>query len=187
MPHSSQSTHSKRPKAPRKKRIRSILQTRPQSSTPNTEPDLENASLTGAECRILGHLQAIPESQTFIVEIVSHPSRRKIGAMEHMAKKTQKVTTFAPDETVSRITIGEPTLPCSTGSDKTVPKIQSTKPNTRSMRNGRNQNATMNSMRSPRLTRNPRNSTLIAGRNPSRNSNIGSGGGRNQRRNVNLG
>ena len=37
MPHNPQATHFK-PKAPRKKKIRNIPQTRPQSSTPNTKP-----------------------------------------------------------------------------------------------------------------------------------------------------
>lgn len=144
---------------------------------------------------MLGYLQAIPRRQTFTVEIISHTHPRQIGAMEHTAKKTPKVPTCVPDETASRITISQPTLPRSAGSDKTVPKIQSTKPTTRSTRNGRNQNATMmNSIRSLRTTRNPNTgqnpnsrSTIIAGRNPNWNANIGSGGGRNQRRNVNLG
>ena len=143
---------------------------------------------------MLGYLQAIPRRQTFTVEIISHTPPRQIGAMEQTARRTQKVPTSAPDETASRITIDQPTLPRSTGSDKTVPKIQSTKPTTRSTRNSRNQNTTtMNSMRSPRTTRNSSTgqnpnsrSTLIAGRNPSWNANIGSEGGRNQRRNVNL-
>ena len=144
---------------------------------------------------MLGYLQAIPRRQTFTVEIISHTPPRQIGAMEHTPKKTPKVPTSVPDETASRITIDQPTLSRSTGSDKTVPKIQSTKPATRSARNSRNQNApTMNSMRSPRTTRNSNigqnpNSrpTLIAGRNPSWNANVSSGGGRNRRRNANLG
>ncbi|PUU79620.1 hypothetical protein B9Z19DRAFT_1124907 [Tuber borchii] len=119
--------------------------------------------------------------------------------MEHTAKKTQNVPTSAPDETASRITVSEPTLPRRAGLRKTVPTIQSTKPNTRSTRNGRHQNApTVNSMRSPRTTQNPNirqnpnsRQTHIASRNANlnarRNANVGSGGGRSQGLNANLG
>ena len=144
---------------------------------------------------MLGHLQSIPRRQTFTVEIISHTPPRQVGAMERTAKNTQKIPTSTCKETASRITIGEPTLPRRAGLRRTVPVIQSTKLNTRSTRNSRNQNATIiNSRRSPRITRNSNTGqnpnsrpTLIAGRNPSWNANVSSGGGRNRRRNANLG
>lgn len=130
--------------------------------------------LTGVGCRILDHLQAIPRRQTFMVEIISHPPRRQMGEMEHTSKKTQKVGNSTPDETASRITIGEPTLLRRTGSCQTVPKIQGTKRNTRSTGGVRNENvSTMNSIRRQNTTRNPKTTqgsnarqTPIAGRNP---------------------
>ncbi|PUU79621.1 kinase-like domain-containing protein [Tuber borchii] len=151
-PHNSQAGHSIRLKPPRKEKIRNI----PHTLTEN-------------------HLQVIPRRQTFVVEIISHPPRRQMGAMEHAPRKTRKFRNSTPDETVARITIGEPTLPCITDPCKTVPKIQSTKRNTRGAGDGRNKNAlTMNSIRSQNTTWSPNTrqdpytkQTPIAGRNPS--------------------
>ena len=197
IPHNSQATHSNGSKAPRKKNISNISQTRPESSTPNTKPNsLIQYMLAGVGCRILDHLQAIHRRQTFMVEIISHPPRRKMGEMEHTQKKTRKVRNSTPDETASGITIGEPTLPRRAGLRKKVPKTQSMKPNTHSTRCGTSQKhaPNMNSMRRPRTTRNPNTGqnpnsgqTLIASRNPSWNANVGLGRGRNQGRNTNLG
>ena len=74
----------------------------------------------GVGCRILSHLQEIPRRQTFMVEITFHPSR---------IKRAQNILASTPDETALKITIGESALPRTTGSGKTVPKIESKKPN----------------------------------------------------------
>ncbi|PUU79622.1 kinase-like domain-containing protein [Tuber borchii] len=152
VPHNSQAAHSIGLRAPRKKKIRNISHTLPEN-----------------------HLQAIPRRQTFVVEIISHPPRRQTGATEHTPQSTRKFRNSTPDETVARITIGEPTLPCITDPCKTVPKIQSTKRNTRGAGDGRNKNVpTMNSIQSQNTTRSPSTEndpytrqTPIAGRNPS--------------------
>ena len=175
MPHNSQAIHSVGLGATGGRKIRNIPHTLSESSTPNTKPNfLIKCMLTGVGCRILDHLQAIPRRQTFMVEIISHPPPRQMGEMELMPQKTRKVRNSTPDETASRITIGEPTLPRRTGSYQTVPKIQSTKRNTRSTRGVRNKNVpTMNSIRRQNTTRNPKTTqgsntrqTPIAGRNP---------------------
>ena len=175
IPHNSQAIHSVGLGAQGGRKIRNIPHTLPESSIPNTKPNLLTKSmLTGVGCRILDHLQVIPRRQTFMVEIISHPPRRQTEAMEHTPRKTRKARNSTLDETVSRITIGEPTLPCIPDSYKTVRKIQSTKRNTRGTGGGRNENVpTMNSIRRQNTAQNPKTAqgsntrqTPIASRNP---------------------
>jgi len=81
----------------------------------------------------------------------------------HQIYKTQKAPTSIADETIIRqeLSTPKPRLPYRAGSDKTVRKIQTAKPNARGRGDGRKRNApTLNSMRDPNSRENPQQNRI---------------------------
>ena len=110
--------------------------------------------LTRIECRILDFAQKIPQRQTVIVEIVFNPRGRPTDQLNPRERKRTKPGSVLPTRLFQELPTSEHTLPDSAGPDKTVRKIQRTKPNTRGSGAGRSQHrTTTNSMQNQNTRR----------------------------------
>ena len=110
--------------------------------------------LTRIGCRILDFAPTIPQRQTLTVEIVFNPRGRLTDQLSPREIERTKPGSAPPAKLFQELPTGEHTLPDSAGPDKTVRKIQRTKPNTRGRGAGRSQHGTAtNSMQNQNTRR----------------------------------
>ena len=102
----------------------------------------QNLLLTRFGCQILDLSQAIPQHQTFTVEIVVNPPGRAMGQWNTRERKCRKPAPPPPTILRQALPTGELTLPGGAGLGKKVRKLQRTKPNTRGTGAGRKLNRT---------------------------------------------
>ena len=109
--------------------------------------------LTRIGC-LLDFTQMIPQRQTLTVEIVFNPRGRPTGQSSTRERERTKPGPAPPTRLFQELPTDEHTLPDSAGPDKTVRKIQRTKPNTRGRGAGRSQyRTTPNSMQNQNTRR----------------------------------
>jgi len=152
--HNAQATHPKSHKRMRKKNRSVTLHKHVTKVGPSTllSPYFQNVSLTGIECWVLGHAQAIPQGQALTVEIVLNPPPKQTAPQNISQRKRTKPTPPSLMKLRQELPTGKPIQPRRGDSALPVRAIERTKPRTPRRTDRRNNNsATGGLVRDPHI------------------------------------